>query len=190
MAPSDRTSGANSAPAASPLLVETEETPQNFFSKHPDSRKNFEVRSRPSSLSVERWTLNVERFYSFFLASRVQQLHKDRHLRLWSPHVRPGERSMTARAAFGRRVIGSIKRSRSRRQKHRLFCNVIKASSACTKRARRPSAASTVMLAIPHRPNEEQAHILPHNKEFWKTSANPPTRPHGSIMSRPSSFVS
>src|SRR5262249_39682832 len=135
------------------------------------------TRSRTLSLDVERWTLNVELL--LLLASIVFSsgvLAQETATSGYGPPISvPVERSTIGRAALPPRnwidqtqseadakSIGCLECHQGVEPMHKADQNVVLGCTDC--HGGNPARGL----------KKEQAHILPRNKDFWKTSANPP----------------
>ena len=124
-------------------------------------------------LNVERWTLNVGRFLLFFFLSSLANA-QDSTSGYGPPTAVPPTISITRSVA--RPPRNWIDQSQAQADAKSAGCN------QCHNGIEPMHAASHVVLGCTdcHGGNpargltKEQAHILPRNKEFWKTSANPP----------------
>jgi len=136
---------------------------------------------RPLSLKIERWTLDVGRFFFFFpfaltliAAPPLPAQSPETTSGYGPPTALPPDVSITKPAARPRQ--NWIDQSQAEADAKSAGCN------ECHKGIEPMHAASHVVLGCTdcHGGNaargltKEQAHILPRNKEFWKTSANPP----------------
>ena len=135
---------------------------------------NAPRRSLP--LDVGRWTLNVGRFFLplFFSSALLAQNEEKPTSGYGPPTAIPPEASITRPAA--RPPQNWIDQSQAQADAKSAGCN------QCHNGVEPMHQASHVVLGCTdcHGGNpargltKEQAHILPRNKEFWKTSANPP----------------
>jgi hypothetical protein len=135
---------------------------------------------RPLPLDVGRWTLNVERFFFLFLflfpflSSALLAQTEETTTGYGPPTAVPPETSITKPAA--RPAQNWIDQSQAQADAKSAGCN------QCHNGVEPMHQASHVVLGCTdcHGGNpargltKEQAHILPRNKEFWNTSANPP----------------
>src|ERR1700738_2031745 len=129
------------------------------------------------SLNVERWTLNVERCVFLLLFCLLHSLAAQETASpgYGPPTSVPAGESMTPRAAIPPR--NWIDQTQAQADAKSLGC------LECHQGVEPMHKAESVVLGCTdcHGGNpsrhltKEQAHILPRNKEFWKTSANPPT---------------
>ncbi len=121
--------------------------------------------------------MNVRRFFLLLLLSPAlfaQTTDPDPTSGYGPPTAISPETSLTKPAA--RPKQNWIDQSQARpTPKASAATNATTASSRCTRPRTSCSAAPIATAAIPTRGlTKEQAHVLPRNKEFWKTSANPP----------------
>src|SRR3984893_12774679 len=128
------------------------------------------------SSNVERWTLNVERFLLVLpIVWRVAIAEEVATFGYGPPTSIPATRSTIARAALPPRnwidqtqaeanakSIGCLQCHQGVEPMHKAEQNVVLGCTDC--HGGNPARGL----------KKEQAHILPKNKEFWKTSANPP----------------
>jgi hypothetical protein len=133
---------------------------------------------RLSQLGVRRWALGVRRFFFLFLFLPPILFSQTTNLETTSgygpPTALPPEASITKPAA--RPKQNWIDQSQASADAKSVGCN------QCHNGIEPMHKAAHVVLGCTdcHGGNpargltKEQAHILPRNKEFWKTSANPP----------------
>ncbi len=135
------------------------------------------MRPRLVLLNVERWTLNVERFLLLLLLGTSPLAAQEAVITsgYGPPTSAPAARSTITRAALPPRnwidqtqseantkSIGCLQCHQGVEPMHKASQNVVLGCIDC--HGGNPASGLT----------KEQAHILPRNKQFWKTSANPP----------------
>ncbi len=134
------------------------------------------MNSHALSLNVERWTLNVERFLLVLLCISRSLFAQEIATSGYGPSTSvPVERSTSARASLpphnwidqtqaeaDAKSIGCLQCHQGVEPMHKAEQNVVLGCIDC--HGGNPARGL----------KKEQAHVLPKNKEFWKTSANPP----------------
>src|SRR3954454_23157474 len=135
------------------------------------------MRAAPLSLSVGRWTLDVERLLllSLFCVS-TSLLAQDVSTSGYGPatsvpvtesithsaSLPPRNRIDQTQAQADAKTVGCLECHQGVEPMHKAEQNVVLGCTDC--HGGNPARHLTT----------EQAHILPRNKNFWKTSANPP----------------
>jgi hypothetical protein len=134
------------------------------------------MKEQGSSLNVERWTLNVERLllFTFFFYRTLASAQEPASSGYGPPTSIPVETSTTratlpprnwidqTQAEADRKSVGCLQCHQGVEPMHKAEQNVVLGCTDCH--------GGNAALHL----KKEQAHVLPKNKEFWKTSANPP----------------